>query len=134
MKKHRTDGVSLTFGVLFLAIVAWWLLAQIFHLALMAVGWSAAGALILLGIFGLVGALRSKPTPDPVPPTPAAPDPATSGTATTDLGTLGGLGTPGAATPGPVADEPLGDTPTTVEPGLGNTPARRPRTDDPGTT
>lgn len=59
MKRHRTDGVSLTFGVIFLAIAAWWLFAQTFHLALPTVGWIAASALILVGLFGLVGALRS---------------------------------------------------------------------------
>lgn len=83
MKAHRTDGVSLTFGLTFLAIVAWWLLAQILHLPLPAVGWFLAGALILIGVFGLLGALRSgraapaaTPTPVPDEPLPAEPVPA----------------------------------------------------------
>ena len=66
MKAHRTDGVSLTFGLIFLAIVAWWLVAQILHLSLPAVGWFLAGALILVGVFGLLGALRSGVAPGAV--------------------------------------------------------------------
>jgi hypothetical protein len=59
MKAHRTDGVSFAFGLLFLAIAAWWLVAQLFDLDLPAVGWIASGALILIGVLGLLGALRS---------------------------------------------------------------------------
>ncbi|MEV1288492.1 hypothetical protein [Micromonospora sp. NPDC049679] len=59
MKGHRTDGVSLTFSVIFLGIAAWWLAAQVIHLELPAVGWIVASALILFGMFGLLGALRS---------------------------------------------------------------------------
>lgn len=58
MKRHRTDGLSLTFGLLFLAIVAWWLVAGIVNLSLPHVGWFVAAALILLGALGLAGALR----------------------------------------------------------------------------
>ena len=77
MKPHRTDGVSLTFALLFLAIAAWWFIAQLFHLPLPAVGWFVAGALIFLGALGLMGALRSGKgdTPPPVEPAPA-PEPA----------------------------------------------------------
>jgi hypothetical protein len=59
MKTHRTDGVSLSFGMVFLLIVAWWMLAQFVTLALPAVGWMVAIALIVFGVFGLVGAFRS---------------------------------------------------------------------------
>lgn len=59
MKAHRTDLVSFAFGLVFLALSAWWLLGQILGLALPAVGWFLASALILIGVFGLVGALRS---------------------------------------------------------------------------
>ncbi|MFG1915626.1 hypothetical protein [Micromonospora sp. NPDC048898] len=59
MKAHRTDLVSFAFGLVFLALSAWWLLAQILGFALPAVGWFLASALILIGVFGLVGALRS---------------------------------------------------------------------------
>lgn len=59
MKAHRTDAVSLTFSLIFLAIAACWLVGQILDLALPAAGWFVAGGLILLGILGLLGALRA---------------------------------------------------------------------------
>ena len=59
MKVHRTDGVSLSFALIFLAVVLWWLVAQIVDVRLPALGWLVAGALILFGAFGLLGALRS---------------------------------------------------------------------------
>jgi hypothetical protein len=68
MKPHRTDGVSLMFGLLFLGLVVWWLLAQIFDLALPAIGWFVAGGLILLGVLGLLGALRANRNSPPAPP------------------------------------------------------------------
>lgn|SRR5690606_22775545 len=85
MKAHRTDGVSLVFALMFLALAGWWLLAQFLDLSLPAVGWFVAGALILIGLLGLFGALRSgrsapatgaptvPPAEIPVPP-PATPD------------------------------------------------------------
>ncbi|WP_428982904.1 hypothetical protein [Phytohabitans maris] len=77
MKPHRTDGVSLTFALLFLAIAAWWFIAQLLHLSLPAVGWFVAGALIFLGALGLMGALRSGRGEAPPPAEPApAPEPA----------------------------------------------------------
>lgn len=69
MKAHRTDLVSFAFGLVFLGLSVWWLLAQLLGLALPPVGWFLAGALILIGIFGLVGALRSS---RPVQPEPTA--------------------------------------------------------------
>lgn len=59
MKRHRTDGVSLTFGLIFILIAGWWLIAQSVDVPLPRVGWVVAGGLILLGVLGLVGALRS---------------------------------------------------------------------------
>lgn len=67
MKAHRTDLVSFAFGLVFLALSAWWLLAQLLGLALPPVGWFLASALILIGIFGLVGALRSGQSGRPGP-------------------------------------------------------------------
>ena len=78
MKPHRTDSVSLTFALLFLAIAGWWFTAQLLDLPLPAVGWFVAGALIFLGALGLLGALRSgkgDPPPPAEPPMPA-PEPA----------------------------------------------------------
>ncbi|MCO1599503.1 hypothetical protein M8C17_30545 [Micromonospora sp. RHAY321] len=72
MKAHRTDLVSFAFGLVFLALSAWWLLAQLLGLALPPVGWFLAGALILIGVFGLVGALRSGRPSQPEPTGQAA--------------------------------------------------------------
>lgn len=58
MKGHRTDAVSLVFGVIFLVIAAWWPLSHTFSIGFAAAGWIVAVALILLGVLGLVGALR----------------------------------------------------------------------------
>lgn len=73
MRAHRTDGVSLTFALIFLGVAAWWLVAQILDLALPAVGWFLAGGLILLGLLGLLGALRSSRPAPPPESDPAAP-------------------------------------------------------------
>jgi hypothetical protein len=59
MRPHRTDGVSLSFGVIFLLIALWWAVSRVVHLQLPAVGWLVAGALILFGVVGLLGAIRS---------------------------------------------------------------------------
>jgi hypothetical protein len=77
MKSHRTDKVSLVFALVFLVVAGWWLLAQTLELTLPAVGWFVAGGLILFGLLGLVGALRSaraEPTPA-VPPASVSPAP-----------------------------------------------------------
>jgi hypothetical protein len=62
MKSHRTDGVSLTFGLIFAFIAGWWLVARGTHFDSPKVGWFLAGGLILLGMLGLIGALRSSRT------------------------------------------------------------------------
>lgn len=59
MKAHPTDRVSLGFALIFLAVAGWWLVAQVANLQLPALGWFVAGGLILLGVLGLLGALRS---------------------------------------------------------------------------
>ncbi len=59
MKSHRTDGVSLTFAILFLGIVAVWLLSQVVDMTLPGAGWLVAGALIVFGVLGLLGTLRA---------------------------------------------------------------------------
>lgn len=75
MKPHRTDGVSLSFGLIFLVVVAWWLVAQVVDVRLPTLGWFAASVLILLGGFGLLGALRAGRA-GPTGSTPAPADPA----------------------------------------------------------
>ena len=59
MKPHRTDGISLSFGLIFLLIAAWWAVAQVLTVRLPAAGWLIAGVLILFGALGLLGAIRS---------------------------------------------------------------------------
>jgi hypothetical protein len=59
MKSHRTDGLSLAFGLIFLAAVIWWFFGRTVDIALPQLGWFIAGALIVFGVLGLLGALRS---------------------------------------------------------------------------
>lgn len=56
---HRTDGVSLGFGLLFLAVVGWWWFGRDANIGLPRLGWFVAAALIVLGVLGLLGAVRS---------------------------------------------------------------------------
>jgi hypothetical protein len=82
MKPHRTDGVSLSFGLIFLMIATWWAVSQVINLHLPAVGWIVAGALIMFGVIGLLGAIRSgrPPVPAPAPePVHVAAEPAVPG-------------------------------------------------------
>ncbi|MFS8477665.1 MAG: hypothetical protein FWJ93_01595 [Micromonosporaceae bacterium] len=102
MKAHRTDGLSLTFGLIFLAIVAWWLVAEFIDLSLPNAGWFVAGTLILLGLLGLVGALR--------PTRPAE----------TDHGPNRGTE---PFSKEPTSDEPVIDKPAIDEPTSGSLPA-----------
>jgi hypothetical protein len=67
MKPHRTDGVSLSFGVIFLLVALWWAVSRVVNVHLPAVGWLVAGGLILFGVIGLLGAIRSgRRAPEPV--------------------------------------------------------------------
>jgi hypothetical protein len=67
MKPHRTDGVSLSFGVIFLLVVLWWGVSRVVTVHLPAAGPLIAAALILFGVIGLLGAIRSgRRTPEPV--------------------------------------------------------------------
>lgn len=70
MKPHRTDGVSLSFGLIFLSVVLWWAVSRVMTLHLPAVGWLVAGGLLLFGVLGLLGAIRSGRR-TAVPPVPA---------------------------------------------------------------
>ncbi|HEY0002082.1 MAG TPA: hypothetical protein VGB74_16645 [Actinoplanes sp.] len=74
MKPHRMDGVSLSFGMFFLLVALWWAVARIVDIQLPAAGWLVAGGLIVFGVIGLAGALRSGRTaPVSAPPGPALP-------------------------------------------------------------
>jgi hypothetical protein len=113
MKAHRTDRVSLTFGMIFLVVAGWWLVAQTLDLTLPAVGWFVAGGLILFGLLGLLGALRSARSD---PAAQAAGSPASSSPATGAPATGSPLaGSPVAMAPGsPVAVSPA--APVAVSP------------------
>ncbi|MFI5492652.1 hypothetical protein [Actinoplanes sp. NPDC051859] len=71
MKPHRTDGVSFSFGLIFLLVALWWVISQVLTVSLPAPGWLVAGALILFGTLGLLGAIRSGRRAE-VPAAPAA--------------------------------------------------------------
>jgi hypothetical protein len=58
MKRHDIDPISLAFGGLFVAVVAWWLFVRTIDLNLPPIGWFAAGGLVLAGLAGLFAALR----------------------------------------------------------------------------
>jgi hypothetical protein len=72
MRPHRMDGVSLSFGLIFLCIALWWAVAQLWTVELPGTGWFVAGVLILFGVVGLNGAIRSSRRAETV----AAPVPA----------------------------------------------------------
>lgn len=76
MNLHRTDKLSLVFGVLFLVFVLCWLFGSQFSIDAPTAGWFIAGGLILFGVLGLVGSLRPRRRPDQVsaPPAPAPED------------------------------------------------------------
>ncbi len=61
MKPHPTDHLSLAFGVLFLTIAGWWLIAQVTDLgvSLQVMGWLVAGLLVVVGGVGIMVAIRS---------------------------------------------------------------------------
>jgi len=59
MRPHRTDGVSLSFGLIFLLVALWWAVSRVMTVHLPEPGWLIAGALILFGAIGLLGAIRS---------------------------------------------------------------------------
>ncbi len=127
MKAHRTDLVSFAFGLVFLALSAWWLLAQLLGLALPPVGWFLAGALILIGVFGLVGALRSGRPSQPAPIAEAGAAEAVapvSGTSVSGAPVSGAAtSTSGAALPVWEAERSTWDTPS-PDPTLISDPTR----------
>jgi hypothetical protein len=76
MNIHRTDKLSLVFGVIFLGFVLVWLFGSQLDVDLPTAGWFIAGGLILFGVLGLMGSIRPRRRPDPVstPPAPAPED------------------------------------------------------------
>jgi hypothetical protein len=76
MNVHRTDRISLGFGLTFLMLVLWWLLIMGLDVAVPTAGWFIAGGLILFGILGLVTSLQPRRKEEPVsaPPVPEPED------------------------------------------------------------
>ena len=58
MNRHRTDTVSLTFGLTFLVVLVGWLLTRVVEVDLPPVGWLIAGAFVLLGVLGVITTVR----------------------------------------------------------------------------
>jgi hypothetical protein len=60
--RHRTDYLSLIFGLLFLAVAGWWAAAYFLDWSISVrlpdAGWMLAIGLILLGLIGIVASLR----------------------------------------------------------------------------
>ena len=100
MRRHSTDAVSLGFGILFLAIAAWWAIDRYIAIDLDVphLGWIAAAALILLGLLGVIASLQGDraareemPSNNVAAPVSgfAAPASGASETATSEIGTNG---------------------------------------------
>ncbi|MGV9765870.1 hypothetical protein [Micromonospora tulbaghiae] len=103
MKAHRTDIVSFAFGLVFLGLSVWWLLARILGLSVPPVGWFLAGGLVLIGLLGLIGALRSGRAPEQ--PAPEVTVSAPYGSPAVGAETAGGAETPDDAETPDGADE-----------------------------
>lgn len=59
MKRHGTDGVSLTFALIFLGLSAWWLLDRYVSIDVPNLGWVLAVGLIVVGLLGVAMSLRN---------------------------------------------------------------------------
>lgn len=57
MKAHRTDLMSLVFGLVFILVASGFLLKSYLTIELPEVGWFVAGGLILVGIITAIGAM-----------------------------------------------------------------------------
>jgi hypothetical protein len=60
MKRHRTDVLSLLFGLIFMLVAVWWGFGSSLNIGLGTLAWTIAVALILLGGVGLLGVLRGR--------------------------------------------------------------------------
>jgi len=150
MRPHRTDGISLSFGLLFLLVAAWWAIAQVVTVRLPAAGWLVAGALIMFGAIGLLGAIRSGRRTEVPAPVPAEAQVETPGGLPPELHAdivrelldnpadrvdlhPAYLRHPVAEAPRPASAPPAATSPAPAFPGSG-TPAAAGTPDDAGTT
>ena len=58
MKRHEVDVFSLVFGLIFLAVTAAWLVAKTVEVTWLSMAWIAVGALVAVGLTGLLTAWR----------------------------------------------------------------------------
>jgi len=125
--KQRKDLVALTFGLIFVGVVVWWLIGELLNLTIPNAGFLAAAALLFAGVIGLLSTLR-RPTAEPVGGDPAegADRPETD------------PGSPdtGAGQVDPTTDESPADPvrvsrPTSADPGAKVDDGRHPGPDDP---
>jgi hypothetical protein len=71
MRRHSTDAISLAFGLVFIGIAGWWLLARYVDVEIPNFGWFVAATLIGIGVLGVAGSFRRERG---VAETPAEPD------------------------------------------------------------
>ncbi|GAB4049209.1 hypothetical protein [Catellatospora paridis] len=71
MKNHRTDSVSLFFGLVFLLVAGAFLVGEVTDVELPSLGWFIAGGLIILGVLAVLGALSPRRGGDPAAVEPA---------------------------------------------------------------
>ncbi len=64
MKTHRTDVLSLVFGLLFVAVALAFTAQQLFHIELPDAAWFLAGGGILVGLAIAITALVPHKSPD----------------------------------------------------------------------
>jgi uncharacterized membrane protein len=57
MTPHRTDGVALGLGLIFLSLAVVWLVARLADLDTVRLGWVLTGGLIVFGLAGIAGIL-----------------------------------------------------------------------------
>lgn len=74
MKRHPVDSVALVFALLFSAALMWWAISTVTNdLPHVPAAWIGAGTLLVVGLVGLVSALRPQPAAEA--PLTVAPEP-----------------------------------------------------------
>ena len=137
MKRHGTDVVSLLFGLLFIALSAWWAVAYYLDWTVNwnvpNFGWIAAGVLIVVGLFGVVASLRrDRPEPALVEGTESFDKQPWAENAATEPETVDDLGPPDSGHPdsGPQDSGPQDSGSRTVDLGPADSTPTDVRRDD----